>query len=483
MRFGKFYSLSYPHDIAYMLQNVEYDAAEYFRWLRYDLRRGGLENVVDFRFKLTRRSQLVFALAGLLFAGQIALGTALALILPGAWAIAGFALLLIFPFTTAILIGLAIWLVGSITLKRDESRYLANIAGKLKNHDATVIAIVGSYGKSTMRDTLATVLRAGRTVATQPENHNTPAGVSQFVDTLSGKEEVIIVEIGEYVPGDVKALAEVVKPDYAIVTGINEQHMMRMKSKANTIAAIYEITEFVKPDHLYINGESEWAVEGAPDDAHTYTEKGVGDWKVNKVKPDMSGVSFELKKAKAKKVIKAKSPLLGRHQVGPLALTAEVATRIGLGSKQIQKGLAITRQFPRRFELQTWPGGVTIIDDTYNGNKDGFIAAIDFLNGLKASGNGKRIYITPGIIELGHEAESVHKEIGTILAHSKIEKIYLVRNRLTEYVEAAFKKAGGKADLEFIENHQEFIINIDSYANPGDIVMLQNSQHDDYFYS
>ena len=113
------------------------------------------------------------------------------------------------------------------------------------------------------------------------------------------------------------------------------------------------------------------------------------------------------------------SSLLGMHQVGPLSLAAEIATQVGLSPSEIQVSLSKTTPFEHRLNPIKDSSDVIMLDDSYNGNPDGVNAVINFLASLK---NHRRFYVTPGLVEMGSETESVHKAIGRKLAEAEIEK-------------------------------------------------------------
>src|SRR3989344_1915228 len=110
--------------------------------------------------------------------------------------------------------------------------------------DLKIIAITGSYGKTTMKEILATILGEKFKVLKTPESVNTPVGISRLIlKDLTPDDQTFFVEMVAYARGDVQALCEIARPDIAILTGINEAHLERFGTIENTIAAKFEITE------------------------------------------------------------------------------------------------------------------------------------------------------------------------------------------------------------------------------------------------
>src|ERR1019366_2772480 len=102
---------------------------------------------------------------------------------------------------------------------------------KLLEQRAIRIAIAGSFGKTTMREILKTVLAEGKKVSAPPHSYNTPLGISEFTDSLKDDEaEILIFELGEEYRGDIKRLCELVQPEWGIITGVNEAHLEKFKT-------------------------------------------------------------------------------------------------------------------------------------------------------------------------------------------------------------------------------------------------------------
>ena len=305
---------------------------------------------------------------------------------------------------------------------------------KLQAHSALKVAVAGSFGKTTMREILKAVLASAKKVAAPPGSYNTPLGIAKFVRGLKGDEEVLIFEMGEYYPGDIRKLCNFVHPDIGIITGVNEAHLEKFKDIEKTRATIFELADYLGNKPLYINGESELAGRGLsplargvpPSSAGRgvippnkggaesarrglllYTRSGAGEWQVERAQTGLKGTSFTL--GNGTDTISVRSKLLGLHNIGPLCVAAHIATRLGLTPKQIEEGIDATKPFEHRLKPHTDAQGVTTLDDSYNGNPDGVRAVIEFLASLKGS---RRWYVTPGLVEMGPKKEEIHKEIG-----------------------------------------------------------------------
>lgn len=458
-----------------MLQASEYQPAEYLRWLR---------RVKDFS-KVQHRQRLVYTpkallLLGLLWVFAVALSTYLALF----WLMSevgyGFKLALligaalIFPYLVAYGLAVVTWLLDKIVKAPLEMWVVRKARRRLAGHPAIKIAVAGSYGKTSFREILKATLSASKKVAAPPHSYNTPLGIAKFINSLEGDEEVLIFEFGENYPGDVKKLSRLVTPGIGIITGVNEAHLERFKDLERTRGTIFELADYLGNKPLYVNGEDKLASKAASKKYILYSRKGSGGWIASGIQTDLGGTRFEAKHAG--QAIKVKSRLLGLHQVGPLLAAIAIASRLGLKPPEIEKGINRTQPFAHRLQPQPRPGGVTVIDDAYNGNPDGVKAAIAFLAGLKAK---RKIYMTPGLVEMGARNAAVHREIGRRLA-AVADMVILIRNSATPHIAAGLKAANFKGQLRWFDDALDAYAALDSFTRGGDVVLLQNDWSDQY---
>lgn len=480
------YLPAYSTAVLYMLQNTEYRLRDFWKWYW---------QVNDWR-KVTDKGQLVLTpAASALLAGLVLIHGLLYLYVVVAlftieWTGFGAGLLLglfilawlyALPLMAVICFSLVIAITKQLIQKPYQTWRVAEAKRIFRDSPATVIAIAGSYGKTTMKHVLFESFGASAKVAATPGNLNTPIGLSRFARALNGDEDILIVELGEYQMGDVHKLCSIVGPDIGIVTGINEQHGAVMGPLENAVQTIFEIESFVPEDKLYINDESRPAKERRGEQHIGYSAKGCGPWKVSAIKAGLTGSSFTLKKSS--KSYKLSTRLLGRHQVGPLSCVVALADTLGLDIDLTIKAIETIPSFHNRFDPVTFPDGSVVIYDIYNGNPDGFRAGIDFLSDLPKKDYKRRVYVTPGMIELGPESERIHREVARSLATSPIEEIMFVKNSHTAWMLDELQKVSYKGTIREVDDGLELYKNIDAYTRPGDVVLLQNSPREDFFYS
>jgi UDP-N-acetylmuramoyl-tripeptide--D-alanyl-D-alanine ligase len=468
------YNLRYPRSLVYMLQASEYNIRDYLAWYHKTKNFTRVERRKQ--FVRTAKGLLLLSIAWTIF--FLLVGTAISILLIGAGSLKYILPLLIIFFSPYILAyGIIIPLLVIRVLIQWPVQYLIinKAKQKLKIHTAVRIGIAGSFGKTTMREILKTVLSEGKKVAAPPHSYNTLLGISQFIKTLEGDEEVLVFELGEYYPGDVRKLCDLVQPSMGVITGVNEAHLQKFKSLERTVKTIYELADYLERRPVYVNGENELARKNARSGHILYDRGRVGNWKIENPKTDLTGTSFILTKNDTR--LELKSALLGLHQIGPLAASAEIALNLGLSFDQVKEGISKTTPFDHRLEPKTDNAGVITLDDSYNGNPDGVNAVIAFLASLKGH---RRFYVTPGLVEMGLRTEEVHKQIGKQLAQANIEKVILIKNSVTSYIEQGLKEKGYKGEVVWFDDALAAFAALPLLTVKGDVVLLQNDWPDQY---
>lgn len=288
----------------------------------------------------------------------------------------------------------------------------------------TVIGITGSFGKTSTKEFLSTILSEKFKVAKTPEFTNTDIGVAKYIlKELNNEYQVFVVEMGAYKKGEIKEICNMVKPKVGIITGINEQHLELFGSIENTMKTKFELIESLPKDGIAIfNGNNrrcrkmgQWAKNL---DVKILSYDITRDAK--NIRTFTDHVEFTYVSKKKNYLIKAN--LLGRQTIENLLAAFYAAQNLGLTWEEIQKGVSIILPAPQTMKLGGKLGGMSLVDDTFNANPDGVSSAADFMQIFK----GKKILVLTPLIELGHKAEEIHARLGEKLA--KICDLILLTN-------------------------------------------------------
>ncbi len=470
------YDWKFPAALVYMLQSNEYRAGPFLAWF---WRTQDFHRVMHRRtLERTRRARLLELVlrAGML--AQIVAG----LVLIGMWyfngLVAGWqfglALILSYPVVWAHLIVIPLELGRFFVVAPQEQRLIRKSRALFGGHKAVKIAVAGSYGKTSMKEILLTVLGEGKKVAATPANKNVSASHAKFAKSLTGDEEIVVIEYGEGKPGDVRRFAKTTQPSHAVITGVAPAHLDRYKTVQAAGRDIFAVADYLKHQNVYVNGESPDAVEFIRKGDEIYDAKGVLGWKVKNIQLAITGTSFEL--AKGKRKLKLVSSLLGRHQVGPLALAAVLAIELGLSEEQVVDGVAKTLPYEHRMQPYSL-AGAWIIDDTYNGNIEGVRVGTELLRDLPAK---RKLYVTPGLVDQGKLSKQVHQTMGELIARAKPDKVVLMRNSATPHIEAGIASAKYKGEIIIENDPLLYYTNLDQFVAAGDIILMQNDWTDNY---
>ncbi len=366
-----------------------------------------------------------------------------------------------------------------------KSIIIARAKRKLKKfQNLKIIGITGSYGKTTMKEVLAAVLEVKFKVLKTPDSVNTEVGIGRLIlKELTAQTEIFIVEMGAYRRGDIKTLCELARPDIAILTGINEAHLERFGSIENTVGAKFEIVENSAPDALVVLNRDDERVR------ENY-KKFVGGHKVlfysknNAPLPPLilRGGEGEL--------------LLGDYAKGMINAACSIARELEMTDAEILKGFSQIKPIPHRLEPIENPNGILVIDDSYNGNPDGVREAIKVLSQFK---DKRKIFLTPGLVEMGERSPEIHTEIGRQLSKAA-DIVILIKNSVTPFIEEgvlSVSSSGERSetresslDSRLRGNDKPQIIWFDNTSSahealakllkPGDVILFQNDWPDNY---
>lgn len=465
-RFLSYYHPKLPLFLGYMLQQVEYNPAKFLRWV---IKFPDLTKVMHRQqIVWTHKARALVFIIAFFFAFYVLLSLLNFLILPAT----GILTFLLTPYLV-ILLTYMIVVCGWLYFEEPRRRKLLKQASKaFRNHRGVKVAIAGSYGKTTMKELLLTVLSEGKSVAATPGNKNVPVSHAAWAKKLSGEEDILLIEYGEAEPGDIKKMAELTVPDYGIITGLAPNHLDGYKNLDAVAEDLLSLGDYVDRKKIFVNGPA--FKDHKTSDFQHFSSNEVLGWKIGKAKVDFEGTSFEMHKKK--QTIRLRSGLLGRHLVAPLALAAALARELGLSVDEIEKGIAKTKPFKHRTQPRQQQGA-WIIDDTYNGSLEGIRAGLALLKELAAK---RKIYVTPGLVEQGKETERVHLEIGRLIAEADPDRTVLMQNSTTEFMVKGLEKGGYKGDLRIETDPLAFYTNLEHIIAGGDLVMMQNDWTDNY---
>lgn len=377
----------------------------------------------------------------------------------------------------AALAGLCAWPIEkgiSELYFRDAQKRLA------RRPDLIKIGITGSYGKTSVKFILGTLLAEKYQVLVTPSSFNTPMGVTRVIrEQLMPSHQVFVAEMGARHVGDIKELCRLVHPRYGVLTSVGPQHLDTFHTIGRIESTKYELMDAIPangccffPDdgaicrELYAKTDKEKRLCGLRKTPET-------DVWADGIAVTPEGSSFTLHTAEES--VACHTRLLGEHNIQNIALAATVALRLGLTLRQIAHGVAKLTPVKHRLELIPSPG-VTIIDDAFNSNPRGAEAALVVLKDFP----GRRIVITPGMVELGGGEDAFNRAFGEKIAQAADVAI-LVGRRRTEPIAEGLRSAGFPEEaIHPVSSLDEAAALLRSLGRPGDVALFENDLPDNY---
>ena len=343
-------------------------------------------------------------------------------------------------------------------------------AGQVLNERKILrVGIVGSYGKTSVKNILKTLLSEKYAVVATPESYNTPVGIAKTVFSPEfEKGEVFIAEMGARKSGDIKELCALVKPDYAIFTGVCAQHISTFGSLENVFK---EKSEILYSGAKVVCGEElQSRVKEARIEENAVFVSGL----VKGAQLAATGTEFTL--CLGGEEIDVQTKLLGNMAVENVALAATLAFEMGMTTEEIASGIKKLEQIPHRLQLIE-NNGVYVLDDGYNCNPRGATEAIAALTRFP----NRKCIVTPGIVECGVLEEEINGKLGAEIAAAGLDKIILVGDTLVGAVKSGYVAAGGDEEkLTVVKTLDSAKVALAEWIGVGDCVLFLNDLPDVY---
>jgi len=332
-----------------------------------------------------------------------------------------------------------------------QKKILKKTAAKLEKIKPVVIGITGSYGKTTTKEFVAHLLSQKYLVAKTSGNKNTPLGVSQeIIKKLQKKHQFLVVEMGAYKKGEIKTLAELVRPQVAVITGIGPQHLALFGSLEKIKEAKFELIKALPSQGIalfnFANSSCRQLAQKAKKlKTNLKILPYASSIKILAVKPEK--ITFIIEENSIRQEVTA--PLTGLHLAENLIAAILIARLFKVSWAQIKKGCQTLKMPEKTMQFFPLKTGAWVIDDSYNANFQGFRAAINYLSQFKKR---KKTVFTPGIIELGSSSSQIHCQLGRLMRF-KTDQIILTDPQFAPDIKRGLRRKAFK--LKVIKNRQD----------------------------
>ena len=331
----------------------------------------------------------------------------------------------------------------------------------------TVIGVTGSAGKTTTKDTIATLLGGSLRVGKNEGNLNNHIGLPLSILRQNPAEQVYVFEMGMNHSGEIRFLASIARPQIAVVTNVGTAHIQNLGSREAIALAKRELVESLSADGIAVVNADDAHVarfgEIHPGQTVTYGLEREADFRVESLTMSEAGARFQIGKTKFE------TPVAGTHSVLNVAAAVAVGSLMGVKPAELAERARLLEPGKMRGERQKHKG-VTILNDCYNSNPDAAKAMLAYAALLPAS---RRIAVLGEMLELGDWSTALHREVGERAAELRFDLVVGVKGDASHVTDGA--KGAGVEALYFSTPEQagEALI---SLTEPGDLLLFKGSR-------
>lgn len=368
--------------------------------------------------------------------------------------------------------------------KQINNRYRKDAVRILKSMpELKVIGITGSYGKTSTKHYLHRILSENFETLMTPGSYNTPMGVIRTVrEMMKPYTEIFICEMGAKQKGDIKEICDIVNPGMGIITAVGPMHLETFKTIGNVQSTKFELADAVPANgFVVVNDDFEncanRSVKNTEVIRYAIDNTENADYMASDINYSRNGTTFKVV-GKDGQALEFNTKLVGESNVSNLIAAIIVALRLGVPVDKIQYAVSHIEQVEHRLNMKTTPGGVTIIDDAFNSNPAGAKMAIDVLSQFKD--NGRRIVVTPGMIELGSEQFNLNKKFGAYLGNH-VDFAIIVGEYNREAINEGIAESGLPEENQyFVDSFAEAQKVLNGLLKAGDTVLYENDLPDSF---
>ncbi len=352
---------------------------------------------------------------------------------------------------------------------------LKNIAMAYRNRfDIPFLSVTGSSGKTTTKDMLYYAVSSSLKTLRNLGNFNNEIGLPMTMYNLDSTYECAILEMGMYTLGEIDYLAEIVRPNIAVITNVGVAHMQTAGSRENILKAKMEISNYMtESDTLIINGDNDMLKtinkENYKFKILTFGLEAENDFSV--ISYQTEDTSMRIKAKFIDEKVEYLLPTLGIHNIYNSLSALAVCKVMGLDMKKSAEGIASYAPSKYRMEIKQLSDKV-LVEDFYNANPDSMKASIETFREVSSN---RKVGILADMLELGAISEHSHKEIGSLA--SQVMDVLICIGKEARFIGLGAEESGfDKAKIYYYENNMQAIEKINSILKPGDKVLMKGSR-------
>ncbi|MCD7868805.1 MAG: UDP-N-acetylmuramoyl-tripeptide--D-alanyl-D-alanine ligase [Clostridiales bacterium] len=342
-----------------------------------------------------------------------------------------------------------------------------------------VVGVTGSVGKTSTKETIASVLSQRYRTLKTLGNFNNELGLPLTVFRLRESDEIAVLEMGISNFGEMSRLGEIARPDTCVITNIGTCHLEFLGDRDGVFRAKTEIFQYLKPDgHIVLNGDDDKLIRvreyqgiqpvffGLGKNAQVYCDQVQSR--------GLKGMSCRIHiredgPAAGERTFCVDIPMPGRHMLYNALAAAAVGVIYGLTDGEIQRGIEQQESISGRFHMIETEK-LLIVDDCYNASPMSMKASLDVLQ----DGSGRRVAILGDMGELGEEAGELHRQVGAYAGTRDLE-VCICAGPLARHMAEAARETGSGVQVIYEPDRDSLIKNLRRYIRAGDTVLVKAS--------
>lgn len=376
------------------------------------------------------------------------------------------------------------WILKPVE-KHISGKYTADAIARLRSMPSLkIIGITGSYGKTTTKHYLHHILSQQFETLMTPGSFNTPMGVVRTIrEHLKPYHEIFIVEMGAKQKGDIKEICDIAHPADGIVTAVGPQHLESFKTIENIRDTKFELIEALPAAGMALVNDDFPAIAQSKVAGHTltrYTVQNPNDkdatYRAENIRYTSAGTEFDIVSADGLR-LHLKTPVVGRCNISNILAAVAMAKHMGVDDSKIAYAVETLPQVEHRLAIKHIPGGLTIIDDAFNSNPVGSEMALEVLSSMT---QGKRILITPGMIELGDRQFELNKSFGLKAADSCDTAIVVGQYNRDAIIQGLEEGNMPRHTIHAADTFAQAQQILKTISSPGDTVLYENDLPDTF---
>ena len=369
--------------------------------------------------------------------------------------------------------------VAILIVVDDTTRALQRLGQYLRRASgAQVVAITGSVGKTTTKELAAALLAARYRVFRNPGNLNNHIGLPLSLLELRHRPEIAVVEVGMSHAGEIDTLVPIAEPEVRVWTNVSDVHAEFFDSIEAIADAKAEIMTGATADSVLIANACDGRVMAR---AHAFAGR-VTTFGIETAADVMATEVHDLGLQGTAAMVQTpagaarlRSPLLGRGNLANVLTATAVALHYQVPLDTIVQRVAAFGPPDRRGEIVRLPGGVTLIDDSYNSNPTALLCALEAIRQEPRS--GRRVGILGEMLELGPRSKQLHAGCGRVVAAVGLDILVTVGDEPAKALGDAAVGAGmPRGSVSHVATSQEAADRIARLARSGDLVLVKGSR-------